>query len=582
VTAARITVRLGLVGALAFGAAACRGKVGGLGGVGSGAPGATSPGTTSGAGGTGAMSGGAGSGAPSSTDTSRASTCATGASNQPGYRMVRRLSQNEYNATMRSVFGLDTTSWQDIEFPGELAEKGHFENYSDALSIDATLMAALSDKTFDRAQTLLAGTQAAAILGASCNAASPDAACAESVIRTYGYRLFRRPVTDAEVTSYVGLFNQGISDAMLAPTDALAGTLAALMQSPNTLYISQLGSAAGAIYKLGPYEIASVLAYGLTGAPPTSDLLDRAGQGALGSPSGIATEAQTLLTSAAGQAHVQTFFKAWLQYDAVPFVSKDATVYDLPSTTLTAMVTESQMLLDDTYGNGKGLADLLLSPTTYVNLSLAKHYNWDTTGLTDDKFVARQRPAGQGVGFLAQGGTLTRLAAANSSSPTQRGLFVLNQLICKTLPPPPATVPNISPPSGTVTTRERYEDVHAVGSCAVCHAQIDHIGFGFENFDGAGVYRTTEVGQPIDASGEIIALNDVKFNGPEDLAQKLAAAPEVAQCLAAQLTSFVYGVSSDDGLCIAPPSAYPAGANLGFKDVLAQVVGAAQLTTRSP
>jgi uncharacterized protein DUF1592/uncharacterized protein DUF1588/uncharacterized protein DUF1595/uncharacterized protein DUF1587 len=576
VRSAGTKVRVGVLGVLALCAApACRGQISGTG-----APGAAAPNAAAGAAGAGGAST-AGTAGTTTTSVARASTCASGGSDQPGYRMVRRLSQNEYNATMRSVFGLDTTSWQDVAFPGELAQKGHFENYSDALSIDATLLAALVDKTFDRAQTLLAGPQAATILASPCVAATPDATCAAAVARTYGYLLFRRPITDAEVSTYVDLFNQAVSQAMLSPTDALAGMLSTLMQSPNTLYISQLGSASGTTYKLDPYEIASTLAFGITGAGPDKGLLDRVGAGALATPAGIATEAQTLLTSAAGQAHIKAFFTAWLQYDAVPFVSKDPTVYaSFTPAVATAMVTESQMLVDATYAGGKGIADLLLSPTTYVNKSLATFYGWDTTGLTD-AFVARQRPASQGLGLLAQGATLTRLGAANSSSPTQRGLFVLNQFACKTLPPPPATVPDITPPSGMVTTRERYESVHAVGSCSACHGHMDRIGFGLENFDGVGVYRTMEVGQPIDASGEILDLGDVKFNGPADLAQKLAAAPEVAQCLAAQMASYVFGVSSDDGLCIAPAAAYPAGGALGFKDVLTQVVASAQLTTRS-
>jgi hypothetical protein len=571
----------GVLGALALGGlalgAGCRGQIGGPQGA---MASAGASGSAGGAGAGGAGPGGA-SGAAGTTFTPRASACAGGASNQPGYRMARRLSAREYNATVRAAFGVDATAWPDIAFPGELAQKGHFENYSDALSVDATLMAALSDRAFDHAQALLAGASAASILAAPCNAASPDAACAAAVVRTYGYRLFRRPVTDDEVTSYVALFNQGLTDAKLQPKDALAGVLGALLQSPSTLYISQLGAAAGNAYKLDAYETASTLAFGLTGVGPSKDLLDRAGTGALSTPAGIAAEAQTLITSPAGQAHVKAFFTAWLQYDTVPFVAKDAAVYTFPANVAQAMVTETQMLVDDLYGSGGGVAELLTSTKTYVNKSLAAHYGWDTTGLTDDKFVVRQRPAGQGLGLLAQGGSLTRLAAANSSSPTQRGLFILNQFACKTLPPPPATVPDIQPPSGTVTTRERYESVHAVGSCGACHSHMDRIGFGLENFDGVGRYRTTEVGKPIDPSGEILDLGDVTFSGPNELAQKLAAAPEVAQCMAAQLASFVFGVSTDDGLCIAPASAYPAGGHLGFKDVLTQVVGSAQLTTRS-
>src|SRR5258706_15941482 len=130
--------------------------------------------------------------------------------------------------------------------------------------------------------------------------------------------MFRRPVTDAEVTSYVGLFNQGLTDAMMTPPDALAGVLAALMQSPKTLYISQLGAAAAKGYKLDPYEIASVLAYGLTGTAPPVTLLDRA-PAALATPAGIATEARALADGAAGQAHLTRFFQAWLKHDRVPF-----------------------------------------------------------------------------------------------------------------------------------------------------------------------------------------------------------------------------------------------------------------------
>jgi hypothetical protein len=219
-----------------------------------------------------------------------------------------------------------------------------------------------------------------------------------------------------------------------------------------------------------------------------------------------------------------------------------------------------------------------------VNKALAQHYKWDAAGLTDAQFVERQRPAGQGLGFLAQGAQLTRLGTSNSSSPTQRGVFMLNQLMCKELGQPPPVVPEIVPPSGMITTRERYEKVHGVAACSPCHARIDGVGFGFENFDGAGVYRTQEIGKPIDASGKILDLGGITFDGPEDLARKLAAAPEIGQCLAAQLTSYVYGVSVDDALCIAPETAYPTAANpakLGFKTVLEKVVTASHLTTRN-
>src|SRR6185436_12178657 len=105
-------------------------------------------------------------------------------------------------------------------------------------------------------------------------------------------------------------------------------------------------------------------------------------------------------------------------------------------------------------------------------------YGWSAAGLTDAQFTQQQRPAGQGIGILAQGGLLARLGTPNSSSPTQRGLFVLRQLLCKDVPPPPADVPVIAPPTADMTTRQRYETQHAVGSCGACHTHLDPIGFG--------------------------------------------------------------------------------------------------------
>jgi hypothetical protein len=578
-----------LVGAFVLSAAlGCRGAIGSGGGNGtttsSGGAGSTgtATGTASGVAGGTAASGGVLTGAAGASTTPPASTCAAGQSGKPAFQMLRRLSEGEYNNTLIDVFGADAKSWQTIQFVGDLRQAGSFTTLSSALGVNQPWMAGLVDSTFDRAQSLLAGTPS--ILVAPCTATAMDAACATAMVKTYGYRLFRRPITDAEVTDYVGLYNQGITTLMMSPSDALAGTIAALMQSPNALYISELGqsgSSSGGSFKLSGYELASILSYGLTGTAPSKALLDSAGTGGLDTAAGIASAVQTMVASPQGQAHMNAFFVQWLSYDGAPYAAKDPMVYNFPNTVATAMVTETKTLVESAYQKGGSLADVLTSPTTYVNASLAKFYGWSTTGLTDAAFTAQQRPTGQGLGLLAQGSLLARLGTPNSSSPTQRGLFVLRQLVCKDVPPPPANVPVISPPSGMVTTRQRYETQHAVGSCGACHTHIDDIGFGLENFDGIGVYRTKDAGMPVDASGYIADLNHLTFTGPEDLARKLAAAPEVAQCLAAQMTAYVLGVSVTDGLCIAPGASYAQGATpLAMSDVLTKIVEPTHMQTR--
>lgn len=540
--------------------------------------GAATAGSANASGGTATATGGT-----SGSVTAPTATCADGETGKAAFRMLRRLSEDEYNNTLIDAFGASAASWQKIQLVGDLRQAGAYSTYTATLAVHQPWLAALVDSTFDKAQALLAGPEATALLTAPCSPSAIDAACVTAVVKNVGYRLFRRPVTDAEVTDYVALFNQGTSMLQLSPPDALAGTLATMMQSPSTLYIRELGQAAAdGSFTLSGYELASVLAYGLTGTAPNKALLDSAGAGALDTPAGITTATQALITSPQGQAHMSRFFLQWLAYDGVPYAAKDPAVYTLPNPVATAMVTETQRLVDSTYQSGGSLTDLLTSPNTYVNLPLAEFYGWPTAGLSEAEFKLQQRPAGQGIGLLAQGGLLARLGTPDSSSPTQRGLFVLRQFVCGDVPPPPADIPVIPVPTGNVTTRQRYEAQHAVGSCGACHTHIDQIGFGLENFDGVGVYRTMEAGQPIDASGYIEDLNHTTFNGAEDLANKLAADPQVNQCLAAQMTAYVLGVSARDGMCIAPASSFTQGATpLSLANVLAQVVEPTHLQKRT-
>jgi hypothetical protein len=273
------------------------------------------------------------------------------------------------------------------------------------------------------------------------------------------------------------------------------------------------------------------------------------------------------------------FLSQWLNYSSVLYAAKDPTVYDVPATTTQAMVEEVRLLLEARLAAGEGLTSLLTAPNTFMNRSLAEHYGADVADLTDEQFVERSRPTGQGEGYLTTAAFLTKYATSNSSSPTQRGVFVLGNLMCRELGQPPPVVPEIVPPSTEITTRERYEDVHGVDECSPCHGRMDPIGFAFENFDGVGKYRTEEVGKAIDASGSALDLGGATFNGAQELIALLVAAPETHQCLAAQFSSFVFGLTVQDGLCVAPAASY-ATTDQGFTAVLSEVAAAAHLTQR--
>jgi hypothetical protein len=69
---------------------------------------------------------------------------------------------------------------------------------------------------------------------------------------------------------------------------------------------------------------------------------------------------------------------------------------------------------------------------------------------------------------------------------------------------------------------------------------MDPIGFGFENYDAIGRYRTIDNGAPVDASGEIVQTRDLdgKFTGIAELGQRLATSGEVEECAVRQWFRF--------------------------------------------
>jgi hypothetical protein len=125
-----------------------------------------------------------------------------------------------------------------------------------------------------------------------------------------------------------------------------------------------------------------------------------------------------------------------------------------------------------------------------------------------------------------------------------RGLFVRSRLLCQEIPePPPNVADTIEAPSAAKTTRQRYEAHLTNTSCSSCHTLMDPIGFGLENFDGIGRYRTTENNTTVDASGALNAAGTISgaFNGPIELAKKLSTAPEVNHCVAKTFFRFAIG-----------------------------------------
>lgn len=498
-------------------------------------------------------------------------------SSEIGPPLLRRLTNLELENTLGDIFPAIKPSWRGVKLGVDPVSKMGFANDADVLKVGPQSAQEILDTAEEVAELVTQSAQLSQVL--PCAATTPDRSCAETFVDTYGRRLFRRPITPAEKGEYLTLF-----DGVRAKADFPAGikwTLVALIQSPSAMYRSELGTSDGSQRKLDQYEIATELAYNYSGTTPTPALLDKAARGELASSEALLSEAKTLLESPRGQAVVRQLFRYWFRYDRAASVTRpELTNY---FTVRTSLVEETQRFLDQVVLTDRGgLKSLLTADYTFVDQTLATHYGF---GAAASGFTRVNRPPEWGLGVLSQGSVLAANAQAQSSSPTQRGLLVLEKVLCGHRPEPPNNIPALPPVmAGVTTTRDRYEKQHAVGSCNYCHKQFDPIGFTFEHFDEVGRYREKDRGLPIDDSGRVLTAEDAvlfEAKGLTGLAQTLVGRDDVRSCAADMMSVYTFGWSENQPRCRVSKIRPELVSNeTSLVDYLTQLATAPHMTTR--
>jgi hypothetical protein len=452
----------------------------------------------------------------------------------PGPTALRRLTNDEYRNTVQDLLGLAAPLADPLQ--KETRSRG-FDNFSAVLTVSSTLAS-----QYEEIAARLASQADLARL-APCAAAAAEATCATSFVKSFGKRAFRRPLTGAEETAYRAIYDVGRKGASHA--DGLRAVLEAMLASPKLLYRFELGSPAGGTKRvLGPYEIASELSYLFTGTLPDNELLTAADANMLSTPTQVEAHARRLLKSPRARATMRKLFVQWFGIANLEQVNKDATIYPLFTPAMrTAMGAESDRFIDSILWEGDGaLATLLSSPSTFINSALAKVYGAADPG--GSALVKRDLNPQQRAGLLTHASVLAVHSHPGDSFPIARGKFIRKNLLCHALPPPPPGEVITPPPARpNQTTRERFAQHSTNPTCAGCHALIDPLGFGMENYDAIGVFRTTENGKPVDAAGQLTGTPDADgpYTGGVELAKKLASSHATAECAVIQATRWAYG-----------------------------------------
>jgi hypothetical protein len=509
-------------------ATACSGRIG---------AGGRAPAT--GAGGAGVGAGGAAGAGAAGSAGAAASAAGAGGLAPAG---LRRLTPTEYWSSITDLLGLDASVAAPVT--EDVAAISGFKNVAaSSLAISAQGVSEYADAA-EAVAGLVFGdaTKRAALVG--CQPAAASDPCLRAFLQAFGRRAWRRPLAPAEVDRYAGIVTSvaPMADVWTGLQYAVAG----LLQSPFFLYRVELGEpdpAGQRPLRFTSYEMAERLSYFLWDTTPDDVLLDAAGGGDTLAPAGLDAQVTRLLASPRARAGVTRFFREYLATDGLATMMKDAQAFPRATPTLAAaMGAEIDATVADlVFARRADIRDLLDNRQTFVNGELAALYG--LPGVTGAAFVPATLPdAGPRAGLLGTAAFLALNARTDRTSPTLRGRFVREQLLCEPVQPPPANfAATFDAPGATgagQTLRQRLEQHMSDAACSSCHALMDPLGFAFERFDALGAVRASDAGQPIDDSGTV---DGQAFTGPRALEAALRGMPAVTGCLTRQVYRYAVG-----------------------------------------
>jgi hypothetical protein len=450
----------------------------------------------------------------------------------PGPPVLRRLNQTEYRNTIRDLTGVtfDTT----LDFPQDDTGYG-FDNIGDVLTLPPMLLEKYlhaADKILDQALPVddpsKKPTEPIRRLFARHGAAttrpvSSERSVARSILADFARHAWRRPPRPDEVDRLMALYSFA-RDNDESFRGGVQHAMKGILVSPNFLFRGGIDTAAtgsSGMQRVGEFELASRLSYFLWSTTPDDELLDLAGRGAL--RTSLAQQVKRMLASPKSKAFVENFAGQWLQFRNLDAAHPDEKMFEVYDDRIRDdMRRETETFFTSLLKDDRNPIELLTADYTFLDERLAKYYG--IPGVKGKEFRRVSLAGTPRRGILTQGSILTLTSNPTRTSPVKRGKWVLESLLGAAPPAPPPNLPSLDGgdakhrPTGTL--RQRMEQHRADPDCAACHAPMDPIGFGLENFDAVGRWRDKDGKDPIDPASSF--PDGTKFRGAVELANLLA------------------------------------------------------------
>jgi hypothetical protein len=391
----------------------------------------------------------------------------------------------------------------------------------------------------------------AALFPDRSSGALTDDAAARAIISAFATRAWRRPILPAQYAPLRRLYAlaRGQGDSFEAGVKL---ALKAVLVSPNFLFQNPISYAldsapsgsAGLALPLDDFSLASRLSFFLWSSVPDDELLTLARLGQLRDQ--LEPQVRRLLASPKSRALVDNFAGQWLQIRSLETMQPDRKAFPAFDPALrSAMQQETELFFEYVVREDRSLFDFLRADYTFLNARLAKFYGITLPAppATAEEFQRVPLTGTPRRGVLTHASVLTLTSNPTRTSPVKRGKWVLENLLGTPPPPPPPNIPELDDKARHLsgTLRQQMEQHRANATCASCHARMDPIGFGLENFDAIGAWRDKDGGAAIDPAGKL-ASGDT-FAGASDLADLLAKnrANDFRRCLAEKMLTYALG-----------------------------------------
>jgi mono/diheme cytochrome c family protein len=400
--------------------------------------------------------------------------------------------------------------------------------------------------------------------------------CVEKILSKLAREAYRRPVTKAEVASLTRFVTLARAEKK-SVEQGLQLAIQAMLVSPNFLFRIERDLSPtdpDRVHKISNVELASRLSFFLWNSIPDEQLLSLAEAGKLSTPSVLDAQVKRMLADPKSSSMGENFAGQWLEVRNLDSIKPDPQKFPAWGPELRdAMKMETRLFFDSILRENRPISEFINARYTFLNEFLASYYGIE--GVTGPEFRKVNLTTEQRGGVLTHGSVLAVSSYPSRTSVVIRGKYILQNILGTPPPPPPPDVPALDDAATgtTASLRQQMEKHRSNSVCASCHSRMDPLGFGLENYDAIGKWRTKDGAFEVDSSGTL--PNGKSFKNPAELRQILTAMmPDFSRTITEKMLvySLGRGLKRYDRATVQDITAKLEASGNGMQDLVLEIV----------